>query len=98
MRADLILYFEIKSADHQRRQRSQLQSNLTALQEETPDGAAFLAGVGGKPIQIQHQRWLGHVTLDGFLEETAEVARTELPNTGLAGEIEGIRLFKNRSA
>jgi hypothetical protein len=93
--ADLIIYFEIKSSDHHSHKVSQLQAHLEALDEETPAGVGFLAAVGGRPVRVQHRRWLGHVSLDGFLQGMSQVAGAELSDARLASEVDELRRRKN---
>ncbi len=92
VRADKILYFEIKSADHHSHKASQLQAHLEALERETPPGVGFLAAVGGRRTSLDHPRWLGHVTLDSFLRGMYQAAVAELANSRLAAEIEELRV------
>ena len=88
IRADLLLYFELKSRDHHRHQTSQMKAHLAALSRNNLARNAFLASVGGKPIyDISHRRWLGHATLDRFFEAMMRVTATNVQGAGLARDI-----------
>jgi hypothetical protein len=96
LRAERIVYFEIKSADRYSYQQSQLLSHLSALEEQTEEGVGFLAAIGGRFVAIEHPRWLGHVSLTQFLSTTARAARSEPEDEDLATEVE--RLLKSKSS
>ena len=88
IQADLLLYFELKSRDHYRTDHSQLKAHLDAISSDRLARNAFLAVIGGKPVDIQHRCWLGHVTLRRFLEVMSQVAAKKFHNRRLADEIE----------
>jgi hypothetical protein len=46
-----------------------------------------LAGIGGRPVELQHRRWLGHSSLGRFLHVMRRVAISNVGNGGLAREI-----------
>lgn len=94
IQADLIIYFEIKSQDRHRHSYSQLQAHLSALEHQTPNGVAYLACIGGRmpTNKIDHARWLGHVSLNGFFTAMASVAKVSLNDARLAGEIKNLQL------
>jgi hypothetical protein len=75
LRADKIIYFELKSSDRARHDRTQLASHLKSLEEETAIGVGYLAAIGGRPLAVEHPRWLGHVSLDGLLNRLGGVAK-----------------------
>ena len=87
LRARMLLYFEIKSSDRHRHKPGQLKAHLKALDQEVPHGGGFLGAIGGSSVELQHPRWLGHVTLETFLRRMLVTAQTELRNTKLASEI-----------
>ncbi len=77
--ADLLLYFELKSSDKRRQDREQIDSHLSALAAKAPSNG-FLGAVGGRPLQVTHPQWLGHVSLSTFLEvsERATTGKSQL--------------------
>ena len=87
IRADLLLYFELKSSDHHRQDKNQLRAHLAALSRSSLARNAFLAGIGGRPVELQHARWLGHSTLGRFLQAMSRVAIANASNRCLAGDI-----------
>ena len=90
IQADLLLYFELKSRDHYRTDHSQLKAHLDAISSDRLARNAFLAVIGGKPVDIQHPRWLGHLALRRFLDVMSQVAAKKLHNKQLADEIEDL--------
>jgi len=90
LQAEVMLYLEVKSQDRYAHKDSQLKAHLAALEQETPNGVGFLAAIGGKPVQIEHPRWLGHTTLRRFLTTAEQVASAELGHASLAEEIRAL--------
>lgn len=87
IRADLLLYFEIKSSDLHRQDKHQLRKHLAAISRSSLARNAYLAGIGGRPVELQHRRWLGHSTLGRFLQVMYRVAISNAGNRGLARDI-----------
>lgn len=90
LRAERIIYLEIKSADHYSYKRSQLLSHLSALEEQTEKDVGFLAAIGGRSVGLEHPRWLGHASLVHFLNTMAQMVRAGLQDEALATEIVGL--------
>ena len=90
---DPILYFEVKSADHHRHRASQLESHLSALEADAGAVPAYLGTIGGRPVDVPHPRWLGHVSLDAFFEITHSVAEVE-DDVELASQIADLRAHR----
>lgn len=76
IRAKAILYLEVKWADRVPHQRSQIEAHLDALARDPGATGGYLGAIGGRPVEIDHPRWLGHVSLEGFFRGMQEVAIT----------------------
>lgn len=86
--ADLSLYFELKSRDRHRQEAGQLRSHLQAIESDPAAGEVYLAGIGGKCSELQHSRWIGHISLDQFFTAVSRVSENE---GVLAGEISEVK-------
>jgi len=96
LRAEKMLYFELKSSDGPPHDRSQLCSHLQSRERETAAGVGYLGAIGGRPVVIDHSRWVGHVSLDVLLGRMATVAANVLDRARLAQELQEVRTRRGR--
>lgn len=96
VRAETILFFEIKSAPHHRYSRRQIEGHMAALEQHPSSPVAFLAALGGRRIAVDHPQWLGHATWDEFLGTMSQAIGLGTSNSALVDEIEELRISRSR--